>query len=102
MKIIPINIRNLYSCSNEIIKSDSNSLKSPKAHTCTKNFDEIIIQSRSASVSEDKFFNDVTTNMSKELRTPPSTDKLDELKQQIAEGTYQIGINEIVKKIFLA
>lgn len=99
MKIIPTNIRNIYTNNSESIKNDLNTSKDAKVSNRSKSFDEIIIQAK-VNVPEDKFISDITTTLSKELRTPTPSNKLDELKMQIAEGTYQIGVNEIINKIF--
>ena len=99
MKIIPTNTRNIYTNSSESIKNDLNTSKDAKVSNRSKSFDEIIIKAKT-NVSDEKFISDITATISKELKTPTPSNKLAELKIQIAEGTYQIGVNEIINKIF--
>lgn len=66
MKIIPTNIRNIYTNNSESIKNDLNTSKDAKVSNRSKSFDEIIIQAK-VNVPEDKFISDITTTLSKEL-----------------------------------
>jgi len=65
-----------------------------------RNFDKILIQSTPSSDSNDNFVSNITSKLSSEVRKPASSEQLNELRQKVAEGTYQIDLDAIVKKIF--
>ena len=65
--------------------------------TSRSNFDKILISP--STDSNDKFVNDITSKLSAEVRKPASSEQLNELQQKVAEGTYQIDLDAIVKKI---
>ncbi len=64
-----------------------------------RNFDKILIQSTPSSDSYDNFVSNITSKLSSEVRKPASSEQLNELRQKVAEGTYQIDLDAIVKKI---
>lgn len=64
-----------------------------------RNFDKILIKSSSSSDSNDKFANDIAAKLSSEVRKPASSEQLKSLQQKVADGTYQIDLDAIVKKI---
>ena len=64
-----------------------------------RNFDKILIQSTPSSDSNDNFVSNITSKLSSEVRKPASSEQLNELRQKVAEGTYQIDLDAIVKKI---
>ena len=64
-----------------------------------RNFDKILIQSTPSSDSNDNFVSNITSKLSSEERKPASSEQLNELRQKVAEGTYQIDLDAIVKKI---
>ena len=66
-----------------------------------KNFDKILINSTPSSNANDKFVNDTTAKLSLEVRKPASSEKLKELQQKVADGTYQIDLDAIAKKKLL-
>ncbi len=65
-----------------------------------KSFDELIINSN-AALPEDKFVKDVSNKILKEISTPSDTYKIESLKAQIEDGTYQIMPEEIIRKMLL-
>lgn len=98
MKISLNNILNRYVNPSENIKTNVSQASQKKI---SKNFDELIIRSN-ATVSEDKFINDLTNKISKEVRTSASSYKVQDIQSQIENGTYQIGLDEVVKKMMLS
>jgi len=64
-----------------------------------RNFDKILIQSTPSYDSNDNFVSNITSKLSSEVRKPASSEQLNELRQKVAEGTYQIDLDAIVKKI---
>ena len=64
-----------------------------------RNFDKILIQSTPSSDSNDNFVSNITSKLSSEVRKPASSEQLNELRQKVAEGTYQIDLDAILKKI---
>lgn len=72
----------------------------------TRNFDEITIHSAvvnpSDSASAETVFADaLSKRLLLELRKPTSTQKIEELQQQIEQGTYEVDINRIADRIML-
>jgi len=67
-----------------------------------RNFDELVIHSRPAQVTDESFAKDVSTEVSAEVKAASSDEKLESLKTQIEEGTYQIDVDAIVKKMLLS
>lgn len=66
----------------------------------SKNFDEILINKNNI-ISENKFVNELKNEIMNDIKNLHSEKDLEELKLQIEEGSYQIGIDEIVRKILL-
>ena len=99
MRISNNNFFNLQSS----VKKQSNSSQKCSNNTkaSKKNCDEIIISSHNQIKNQDKFIEHLTNSIKEEVHTPLSTEKLDNLKKQIEEGTYKIDIDEIVKKMML-
>lgn len=88
--------------SNVVKRSNSSKNENVTKSVCQKrNFDELIIHSRPASVTEESFAADLSTKVSSEVKTASSDEKLDSLKAQIENGTYQIDLDAIVKKMLL-
>lgn len=97
MKIIPNNIPYKYSGNNEAVKITASQSKSKKI---SQSFDQIILSTKS-EVSDEKFVNDLTEKITKEVCSPSSSRDLEEIRSQIEDGTYHIGIDEIAKKMIL-
>ena len=77
--------------------NDPNNIKTSK-----KNCDEIIINSRDyAERKNTAFIEHLTKKVKDEVHTVTDSEKLNNLKVQIQEGTYNIDIDEIVKKMML-
>jgi flagellar biosynthesis anti-sigma factor FlgM len=64
-----------------------------------RSFDELVISSRPASVTDESFAKDVSTEVSAEVKASSSDEKLQSLKAQIEEGTYQIDFDAIARKM---
>lgn len=66
-----------------------------------RSFDELVISSRPASVSNESFAEEVSKQVSNQVQMDTDDEKLKSLKAQIEEGTYQIDIDAIAKKMLL-
>lgn len=66
-----------------------------------RHFDEILITSNSRQVEEKKMTEDLTKRVLSEVSRPTPEVKVEELKQSIAEGTYQVDIDKLVGRILL-
>lgn len=97
MKISLNNRLNHYLNPSENAKTNVSKLSQRKI---SKNFDELIIHSNNTA-SEDKFISDLTNKISKEVRTSASSYKMQDIQSQVENGTYQIGLDEVVKKLML-
>jgi len=64
-------------------------------------FDQILIQSKNTPPCADQFAKEVSNALFTEVRTSASSVKLNDLKKQITEGTYQIDFDEIAKRMML-
>ncbi len=65
-----------------------------------KKFDEITIN-KNKVIPDDKFAEGLKNQIMKEVNEQPSQKALEELKIQIENDTYQVGIDEIARKIML-
>ncbi|MEA5083841.1 MAG: flagellar biosynthesis anti-sigma factor FlgM [Lachnospiraceae bacterium] len=66
-----------------------------------RSFDELVISSRPAPVTDESFATDVSKEISSEAKATSSDEKLESLKAQIEEGTYQIDLGAIARKMIL-
>jgi len=98
MKITPNNFYNVQSSTNNQ-KNVSQPSFASVMNTKGKNCDQIIISSKTKQVHSDSFVENLTNNISKEVRTNVSTDSIESLKNEIANGTYQVDLNEIANKM---
>lgn len=100
-----ISNNNFFSLQSSVKNQSTSSQKcSNNKKASKKNCDEIIISSRNqikTPDTSDTFIEHLTNSIKEEVHTPSSTEKLDNLKKQIEEGTYKIDIDEIVKKMIL-
>lgn len=67
----------------------------------TKNFDAITISSRK-TIDADTFARELSQKILKEVSSPSDPQKVEELKTEVQNGSYQIVIDEIAKKMLLA
>ncbi len=65
-----------------------------------KSFDEVSIH-KSDALPEAKFVNELKNKIMNDIKKSHSEKELEELKLQIEDGSYQIGIDEIIRKILL-
>ena len=65
------------------------------------NYDAITIRSVSQEEMDSKFASTMKNLVIKEVKQPASEEKLDTLKQRIADGTYQVDANRIAERILL-
>ncbi|WP_304508377.1 flagellar biosynthesis anti-sigma factor FlgM [Anaerotignum sp.] len=68
----------------------------------TKNCDELIISGKIEKTDETSFVDEIKNKISKEIAAPCSEQKIEDLKQQIQDGTYKIDIDQITKKMLLS
>ena len=66
-----------------------------------KNFDSVIISSKDKALSPENFAGSVSKKISDDVRIPASQEKLDRLKSEIENGTYNVDIDEIAKRMML-
>lgn len=97
MKISINNLSNYRPAPKEITKANSGVCRSQNSH----NFDGITIQTNSILSPEKAFQNQLVQKLSLEVRQPASEKKIEDLKEQIARGTYEIDINAIADRIML-
>lgn len=97
MKITPDS--NLKYCNNINININRQTNYIDK-YSNVKNFDEILIN-KGRDIPEDKFVNELKNEIMNDIKKPHSEKYLEELKLQVQEGSYQIGIDEIIRKIIL-
>lgn len=65
------------------------------------NYDAITISSVSPEEMDLNFASTIKNLILKEMNQPASPEKLDTLKQKIADGTYQVDANKIAERILL-
>ena len=92
-----IGANNIYSCYTTQKENAKLQIAEKNQRKIDKNFDKIVLHS--SSDSNDKFISDITNKLSNEVRKSASTEKLEYLQKKVAEGTYQIDLDAIVKKI---
>ena len=68
-------------------------------NTKNKNCDQIIISSKNKPSDSDSFTENLVNDICQEVRTSVSSDKLENLKKEIINGTYKIDTDEIAAKI---
>lgn len=66
-----------------------------------KNRDSITISASKEQIADAQFIDALKNKLSTEVKTNISTEELDNLEGQISRGEYEIGANEIAKKILL-
>lgn len=64
-----------------------------------RSFDELVISSRPTPVTDETFVADVSKQVSAEAKATSSDEKLESLKAQIEEGTYQIDLGAVARKM---
>lgn len=84
-----------------IIDSKRQMPHSSSSRKASRNFDGITIQSGIELNPEQQFADALTSRLSLEIRKPVSPNRIQDLQQQIDQGTYQIDINCIADKIML-
>lgn len=97
MKIIPNSPSIRYKGKSAINKGFSAS-DTKKAQ---KNFDEIVI-SKKELVPEGKFISELKNRVLKEVSSPTSEKKLEELRFQIENGSYENGLDEVMRRMLLS
>ena len=96
MKIVSNSLHTSYTIQKETARLQ---ISEKNQRRINQNFDKILIQSTPSSDSNDNFVSNITSKLSSEVRKPASSEQLNELRQKVAEGTYQIDLDAIVKKI---
>lgn len=66
-----------------------------------RNFDAITINSENELSQERQFVSSLTSRLSIELRKPANSGMIQDLQQQIEQGTYDVDVNSIADKIML-
>lgn len=68
------------------------------ANKQTKKFDEIMLQKQDTP-EEGQFVNELKADLKRELSVGKSQKELEEIKLQVANGTYQVGLEDIARRI---
>lgn len=95
MRIIS-NMQSLFVGRSNMTKQDLSSTAATKQKT--QKFDEIMLQ-RKEILPESQFLNEVKADLKKEISVGKSQKELEEIKLQVANGTYQIGLEDIARRI---
>lgn len=66
-----------------------------------QNRDSITIHASREQIAEAQFVNSLKGQISAEVKIGASAEKLDRLTQQISRGEYEIGANDIAKKLLM-
>ncbi len=66
-----------------------------------KKRDQILIDSGDRPIEEKRLVGELAYRVIKDVRTPTSQEKLESLRQQVHEGTYQIDVDKIVSRMLL-
>lgn len=69
--------------------------------TVRRNCDQVIIDSGTSRIEEKRIAAEAASRVSREVRTPTSQEKIENLKQQVREGTYRPDPEEIVSRMLL-
>ena len=98
MKIVPDHNNPVYykNLNTEKIKQDGLGPVSEK-----KVYDTISLRGNQDAVSDDVFVRQLKEKLLEEVKTPASEKELEEIKMQLEENNYYIGIDEIIKKMLL-
>lgn len=64
-------------------------------------FDEILITSNSREVEEKKMTEELSKKVLSEVSASVSEEKISDLKQRVAYGTYQVDVDKLVERILL-
>lgn len=91
-------IRNSYK--NQTV-SDAAERKNLLGCSKERQFDEVIIRSNSRQIEEKKIAEELTRRVLSEVNIPTPETKIEDLKQRVAEGIYQVDIDRLVDKILL-
>ena len=73
---------------------------SAAAKKVSRNFDEITIHSKSMA-DEATFARELSRKVMKEANAPSDQQKVDEIRAQVQDGSYQVMVDEIAKKMLL-
>ncbi|MEF9941572.1 MAG: flagellar biosynthesis anti-sigma factor FlgM [Lachnospiraceae bacterium] len=97
MKVTLNNATNFYA--NTANQAKRNPVGSTKSGASS--FDSIMIQSDSVQIAEKQFSSSLSATLSTEIKQPTSSNKIDVLSEQVANGTYQVDANKIANKMYL-
>lgn len=75
--------------------------KANKMQLEKQNFDSVTIKSNPEEILKKKFLETTTTKMKQALRKPTSPDRIQELKEQIKNGTYKVDASKIAENMIL-
>ncbi len=97
MKITPDSNSIYY---NTLHENKNNQVNCVDSSSNVKSFDEILIQ-KGQAIPEKTFIRNLKNEIMDDVKASHSEKELEELKLQIQEGSYQIGIDELIRKILL-
>ena len=69
--------------------------------TNTKNFDEILI-SKNEAMPEGMFISELKNRILKEVQAPAPEKNIEEIRCQIEDGSYETGIDEVIRRMMLS
>ncbi|RFZ80393.1 flagellar biosynthesis anti-sigma factor FlgM [Lacrimispora amygdalina] len=96
MRISSNYLNTLYNTS--MIRQNQDS-SSPAYESAKTNYDEITIRSASLEDMDSKFAATLKNMLMNEIKNPASDEKLNQLKERMESGTYQVDANKIAEKI---
>lgn len=99
MRILTNYISTLYNTS--MIRQNQDLSGTTTSSNDKNNYDEITIRSVSQDKTETRFISAVKNRLMKEIMSPTPEEKLDLLKNQMENGTYQVNPGKISDKILL-
>lgn len=70
------------------------------AKKVSRNFDEVTIHSKNTA-DEMTFARELSRKVMKEANAPSDPQKVEEVRAQVQDGTYQVMVDEIAKKMLL-
>lgn len=72
-----------------------------KTSSAGKSFDTLIIKSSAGTVSDEKFASGLSSGIASEIRKSTPQETLDDLRSQVASGTYSPALDDVARRILL-
>lgn len=72
-----------------------------KPSAAGKSFDTLVIKASGGAVSDEKFASGLSSGIASEIRKSTPQETLDELRSQVASGTYSPALDDVARRILL-